>query len=125
MPRTALTVQTTGRVSNGLDSGTAMESADQANGMYFSNTGQNVVVRIVNGDVSSKTVTFTTAQSFDSLALPDLDVVVPAGEERIVGPFPNAQYGSGTSNTDVYVDFDSDTNVTLIAFKLGATTTGA
>jgi len=117
MPRTALTINETKRTSNGLDVDTALVAADQANGMVFTNSNQNVFIYVYNGDASGKTLTFTTSQSFDGLALPDLTVSVGAGERKMIGPFGNSQYGNSGL---VYVDFDNDTSVTVGAFKLGS-----
>lgn len=120
MPRTDLTVNEIVRTSNGLDAETALVAADAVNGMSFTNTNQNVFIYIYNGDVSSKTITITTVTTYDSLAMTDLSVVVAAGERRMVGPFKNSNYGSGTSSNSVYIDFSAATSVTIGAYKLGA-----
>lgn len=115
MARVALTVQDTSRT--GLNSVSTAEAADAVNGNSFANTSQNVVVKVVNGSGGSLTVTFTTITNYDGLSMPDLEVTIPNGEERIIGPFSNSNYGN--SNT-VYVDYSTGTSVTILAFKLGS-----
>lgn len=120
MARTVLTVQEI--VRTGLNP--TFTPADATNGHSFDNTGENVFIHVKNGDASSHTVTVTTPNSVDGLALADLSVSVPASGERIIGPFPNALYG--TIDTDptpdidpaIFVDIDVDTSVTIAAIRL-------
>jgi hypothetical protein len=82
-----------------------------------------VFLHVKNGDGSPHTATITTPNTVDGLAVSDLAVTIPAGEERIIGPFP---YIYDTVDTDpdpdidpaVFVDLDADTSVTLAAIKL-------
>lgn len=119
MARTSLTINETTRLSDGLDSSAAMVAADMANGMDVVNSTQNIMIYIKNGGGGSIDVTFTTITTIDELELPDLVVTIPAGEERMVGAFSNSTYGSGTGTT-LYIDFSSDTSVTIGAFKVGS-----
>lgn len=120
MARTVLTVQSIART--GLNP--VYSAGDSANGHSFDNTGQNIFLIVKNGDASDKTVTITTPNTIDGHALGDLAVVVTAGEERAIGPFPNAIYGTVDTDPDpnidpaVFVDLSADTSVTLGAFRL-------
>jgi hypothetical protein len=120
MARTVLTVQNV--VRTGL---TPVYSAgDAANGHSFDNTGENVFLIVINGDAADKTVTVTTPGTVDGQTIGDLAVVVTASEERVIGPFPNAIYGTVDTDPDpdidpaVFVDLSADTSVTLGAFKM-------
>ena len=119
MARTELTLQTTTRA--GLE--VTPESGDQANGHSFDNESEKVVVWVINGSGASINVTIVTNATIDGIALTDKVVAVPAGEERFIGPFPNAIYGDVDADNSideaVFVDLSSDTSVTLAAIKLG------
>ena len=62
-------------------------------GDTFNNTGAELFA-VFNGDVAPKTVTFETVITVDGFAVPNRDVIVPAGETWLIGPFPVAVYGS-------------------------------
>lgn len=119
MPRTAKTVEVTKRGTNGLN--LTRTAVDQANGNEFSNANYNVIAFIINGHSAAITATFQTEDVVDSgdaaLAVADLDVVVPAGEDRLVGPF-GPEYNQ-TGNL-VYVDWDIGTSVTWGLFSPGS-----
>ncbi len=120
MARTVLTVNSV--VRTGLV--VAYVSGDSANGHSFDNTGENVFLLVINGDAADKTVTITTPNQVDGHDIGDLAVVVTASEERVIGPFPNAIYGTVDTDPDpdidpaVFVDLSADTSVTLGAFRL-------
>lgn len=116
MARTSLTIQTTSRT--GLSP--SYVSGDAANGHDFNNAGQNVVIHIKNGSGSTVTLTVVTPGTVDGLAVANRDIAIPAGEERIVGPFRKDQYGTGNNQDTVQLDLDDDTSVTLAALKLGS-----
>ncbi|MCK4821811.1 hypothetical protein KA005_38960, partial [bacterium] len=59
----------------------------------------------------------------DGLAVAELIVSVPAGEDWFIGPFRNDLYGQADSGNEiskaVLLDIDQDSSVTLAALKLG------
>lgn len=120
MARTVLTVNSV--IRTGLV--VAYVSGDAANGHSFDNTGENVFLIVKNADVSDKTVTITTPNTVDGHAIADLDVIVTLAEERCIGPFPNALYGTVDTDPDpdidpaIFVDLSADTSVTLGAFRV-------
>jgi hypothetical protein len=119
MARTVLTVQEV--VRTGLEA--TYSAADAANNHSFDNTGENVVLHVKNGAVLCN-VTIVTPNTIDGLALADRLVAVTATEERIIGPFPNALYGTIDTDPDpdidpaIFVDIDDSSNVTLAALRL-------
>lgn len=121
MPRTALTVQTTART--GLVA--TYTAASVANGHEFINSSEKVVLHVKNAGGGATVITIKTPGTVDGLAIADKTVTVSAGTEAFIGPFDNDDYGqdgagSGTGATDVYIDLDVDTSVTLAAIKLGS-----
>ena len=120
MARTVLTVQDV--VRTGLVP--SYVAGDSANGHSFDNTGEDVFLIVINDDVSDKTVTITTPGTLDGHAIDDLAVVVTLAEERVIGPFPNALYGTVDVDPDpdidpaIFVDLSADTSVTLGAFRM-------
>jgi len=115
MPRTALTVLTTSRT--GLTP--AFVAADAVNNHEFPNSSQNVVLHVKNGAGAPINVTFITPGTVDGQTVGDRIVAVPAGGERIIGPFRNTHYGSGTNGSSVYFDVSSATSITLMALAVG------
>jgi hypothetical protein len=119
MARTELTVQDVDR--SGLTP--AYVSGDATNEHSFDNTSQAVFVHIKNGGGGGINATFITSQTVDGNAVADLVIAVGAGAEAMVGPFRNDLYGQADAgnnlDTAVLLDLDTDTSVTLGAFKLG------
>lgn len=119
MARTVLTVQDI--VRTGLEA--TYSAGDDVNGHSFDNTGENVVLHVKNG-VTAVNVTIITPNTTDGLALADRVVTVPDSGERMIGPFPNAVYGTidtaPTPDIDpaIFVDLDDASNVTLAALRL-------
>lgn len=121
MARTALTLQTTART--GLNTSYTAATAD---GEGFDNTSERVMLHVKNGGAGATVVTIATPGTVDGLAITDRTVSVPAGEERMIGPFKKEQYNQDDSGGDtglseaVFVNTDVQTSVTLAAIKLGA-----
>lgn len=111
MARTALTVQVIART--GLDPAYSSANAD---GHSVQNTGRECV-HVVNGGGGAITVTIQTPGTVDGLAVSDRTVSVPAGEDRIIGPFPVRDYNQPNTET-IYVDFSGVTSVTVAALRL-------
>ncbi len=103
-----ITAQTAARSANEL----TMASA-AAGGDTFTNTGIELLL-IINGSGSPITLTVTTPQTVDSeadLAVADLAIVIPAGEQHLIGPFPKAHYNN--SSDQVSLSYSAVTSVTL------------
>lgn len=120
MARTELTLQTT--IRTGLEPAYVAATAD---GEGFDNTSQRAFIHVVNAGGGGVVVSFDTPGTVDGLAIPPLDVTVPAGEERIIGPFPRNVYNQDDSAGDtgldeaVFIDTDTQTGITIAAFLLG------
>lgn len=110
MAATTLTVQEITR--DGINP--AMTAANE-DGHLIANDGKKTFFYVYNGNGSSITVTFATPNTVDTLAIADRQVTVPAGEYRMIGPFPTAYYG-----TTLTVSFSAVTSVTCGAFKLSS-----
>lgn len=63
-----------------------------AGGDTWQNTGQEML-RVVNGSGAPITVTVDSVQACDQGFDHDVQVAVPAGEERWLGPFETARFG--------------------------------
>lgn len=110
MARTALTVLQVART--GL---TPAYTAGNVDGHSIVNDGR-VCTHVKNGSGSSINVTVQTPGTVDGLAVSDLVVAVPAGQERMIGPFPPGVYNQADGT--VYVDLSAVTTVTLAAVRL-------
>lgn len=121
MARTELTLQTTART--GLNPSYTAATAD---GEGIDNDSQRVVLHVKNAGGGACVVSLDTPGTVDGLAIPSLDVTVPAGEERFIGPFPKNVYNQDDSAGDtgveecVFIDTDTQTGITLAAFLLGS-----
>lgn len=111
MSREALTVQSV--VRTGLE---PAYTAAVGDGHSVLNDGRLTFVHVVNGSGSEVTITIPTPGSVDGLAVADRTVAVPAGEERMIGPFPTATYNQADGT--VHVDYSATTSVTVGAFKV-------
>lgn len=96
--------------------GTYAPVAAEAGGDSFPNTGVEFFY-IKNGDASPKTVTFdspgTCSFGLAANAAHDLAVTVPAGEEKLIGPFATARFND--ANNRVQVTYSAVTSVTVAA----------
>ena len=110
MARQSLSVQDIAR--SGLSPSYSSAVGD---GHSVQNNGR-VFIHVKNGDSSSKTITIQTPGTVDGLAVADRDVSIPAGEERMIGPFPPGQYNQ--SDGDIYVDYSATTSVTIAALRM-------
>lgn len=77
----------------------------------FANTGVEFI-HIKNGSGSDITLTIVTTETIDGLAVADRTVVITAGEERMIGPFPCRWYGASVSLT-----YSDVTSLTLAIIK--------
>ena len=111
MAREALTLQSI--VRGGLEPAYTAANAD---GHSVTNDGKRTFVHVNNGSGSEVTITIDTPGTVDGLAISDREVAVPAGEERMIGPFPTDWYNQ--SDGTVHVDYSDTTSVTIGAFKV-------
>jgi hypothetical protein len=111
MARTALSLQEI--IRTGLSPSYTAANVD---GHSVANDGKLTFVHVKNGSGGEVTVTIDTPGTVDGLAIADRTVAVPAGEERIIGPFPTAYYNQADGT--VHVDFSAVTSVTIAAFKV-------
>lgn len=107
-----LTVQTSSRT--GLEPSYA---SCAGGGDEFANTGKQVI-HVKNGDASPHVVTIVTQATVDGLAIADRDVTIPAGEERIIGPFPTGFYNDGGGLAQI--TYDNVTTQTIAVIELGS-----
>ncbi len=112
MARTTLSVQEI--VTTGLD---PVYEAANADGEKIANNGRTFV-HVENGSGASVTVTVQHPGTVDGLAVADLAVAVPAGEDRMIGPFTGRFEQTGSDEGYVYVDFSAVTTVTVAALRI-------
>ena len=110
MPRTNIAV------ADSSQAGTTVTyaAADQANGMAFTNTGEEQL-RVKNADAAGKTVTIASPGQCNQGFTHDLAGGVEAGTEEVIGPFPPARFNQ--SDNKVNVDFSAATSVTVAVTK--------
>src|SRR5687767_2011294 len=111
MPRSALAVQQVERA--GL---TPAFTAANVDGHSSANTGKEALY-VTNGSGGSINVTVVTPGTVDGLAVADRVIAVPAGQSRIIGPFPPLAYDQPGTNA-VHVDFSAVTSVTVAALRI-------
>ena len=90
-------------------------SAATAGGDEFANTGKEFIY-INNGHTGAQTVTIVTQQTVDGQAVADRTVSVPAGEFRLIGPFPVATYNDSGNKTQL--TYSGVTSLTIGICKL-------
>lgn len=92
MARTALTAIQATRSGTTLPPATA---GDATNGNSIANDGRVIlIVKNTNGASTSRTITFATVRSVDSLANPTRSETLTAGETQVFGPFSPTDYGN-------------------------------
>jgi hypothetical protein len=115
MPRTDITINTTGR-PGGVITWTA---ADMANDHEWDNTSKSIVIIIDNQGALPVTPTFITEQTVDGNAVADLvGTAVAAGTIGFFGPFKNSIYANSSTKV-IALDIDYDTSVYIAALKVG------
>lgn len=102
-------------VQQPLLAGTAVTyGAAAAGGDSFPNDGMTIA-HVKNGGGSSITVTIARARTCDMGQTHNVVVAVPAGEERVIGPFVRDQFGPSVPLT-----YSGVTTVTVAAIRAGA-----
>lgn len=104
-----ITVQTISR--SGLE---ATYQACAGGGDKFVNTGVEFI-HIKNVDVADKTLTMALQATVDGQSVAAKTVVITAGEERLVGPFPTAY---NDSQSKVNLTYSAVTSLTIAVLKL-------
>lgn len=112
MARSDLTVQAIART--GLEPAYAAANVD---GNAFANDGQTFI-HVKNGGGVEIDVTIPTPAQVDGLDVEDVVVAVPAGEERMIGPFQGRLFGQPADSNKVWVNYESVTTVTVAAIRL-------
>ena len=86
-----LTLQDIIRTGTGLE---PTYAACGAGGDEFVNEA-GYFIHIKNGAGAPQTVTIATPVTTDGLAVADVAIAIPAGEERMIGPFATATFNDG------------------------------
>lgn len=113
-----LTVQTI--VESGLEA--TFASAAGGGDTFANDSSERTFLHVKNGAGSDVTVTITAQSTsvkvagFGTLPKANRTVVVTAGEERLIGPFPAKAFNNASGK--VAVGYSSATSVTVAAFKL-------
>lgn len=90
-------------------------AAATAEGLSFENDG-HVFLHVKNAGASPCNVTIQTPETRGGLAVAEQVVAVTNATEKLIGPFPVAQYNRPSGGSDggkVYVDFSYLTSVTV------------
>lgn len=100
-------------------------SAANGDGHKFTNTGDDFIV-VANGYTDTITLTVVTGGTVSGLDIEDVDVVVAAGQTKMVGPFETGVFNqtSGSDAGKLYLNWNSAitgtiaSNVTLGVYRL-------
>lgn len=84
-------------------------------GDTFVNTGRELLF-IANGDVSDMTLTIVTPVTLGGQAVADRTVTIPAGESRLIGPFPPGVYNNAAGGVDL--TYSAVTDLTVYVVKV-------
>ena len=93
-----------------------------AGGDAVLNVTGDVVLHVQNGHTSSQTVTVPaqrTSQNvadFGELSKSNIQVAIPAGEDRFIGPFPKAAFNDGAGK--VQITYSGVTSLTIAALQV-------
>lgn len=119
MARAALTLQN-------LSAGGLAPSftAAIADGHAINNQYGNVVLWVKNGSGASINITIVTPGTVDGNAIADKVVAVPAGADRIIGPFDPRYYNQDDSSGDTglnyaaFINYSATASVTIAALRI-------
>jgi hypothetical protein len=81
--------------------------------------GADVFLHVKNGAVAARTVTIEAKNTskavpnWGTLAAANIAVAIPAGEERMIGPFPFGPYSS-----ELAITYSDEASVTLAAIRM-------
>jgi len=97
-------------------------AAASAGGDAVLNLAGDVFLHVKNGDTASHTVTIAAQDTsevvpgFGAMSKANVQVSMPAGGERFIGPFPRAAFND--ANGKVQITYDAVTNLTIAALRL-------
>ena len=93
-------------------------AATAADGDKFKNTGAEFL-HIVNGSGTACVVTVLTPAKVSGLDIENKAISIPAGEEKMIGPFQPGLYNnmSGADVGTAYVTYSQVVTVTVAAFR--------
>jgi len=90
-------------------------AAADAGGDEFPNGGR-VFLQVKNGDTAQKTVTINSQKPCDQGFDHDITVNIPAGEERMIGPFDPSRFNNSAGRVEV--SYSDATGVTVAALEV-------
>ncbi|MHB9054246.1 MAG: hypothetical protein ACYC5F_09740 [Thermoleophilia bacterium] len=93
--------------------------APTVDGIMIPGDGQSKII-IKNANAAACTVTIQTPEQRAGLDVAERTVVVPAGGDTIIGPFPPATFNRPSGGTDpgkVYIDFSIQASVSYATIK--------
>jgi hypothetical protein len=91
-------------------------AVDQPNGNYFDNLAGDRCLHVKNASGGGLTVTIQTPATMDGEPVAELAVSVPAGQERMIGPFSKRTFNQADGS--VYVDWSTGGSITAAALKV-------
>jgi hypothetical protein len=92
-------------------------SAANVDGHTVANTAAGKrFISVLNEDASPINVTVVTPGTVHGLAIADLVVAVPAGDNLMIGPFPPSTFNQGDGT--VHVDFSAVSDITCAALSI-------
>lgn len=77
---------------------------------------QRTFVHVKNGDAAAHTVTIATPGTAFGQPIDDLQVNVPAGEDRMIGPFPPGGFAGADGMADI--TYTAATSVTVAVLRV-------
>ena len=111
MARTAISVQTPGFAGATPTYG----SVDNSNGNYVVLTGGNLLLHVKNSNASTRTLTLTTTQTANGLAITSPTYVIPATTgDKMICNLPAQLQTAG----QVYMDWDASAGVSVGVFSI-------
>jgi hypothetical protein len=100
----------------------ASYAAASSGGDALLNLDGEVFLHVKNGDTVSHTVTIAVQDGsqevpgFGTMTKSNVQVNVPASDDRFIGPFPRAAFND--ANGKVQITYDAVTNMTIAALRL-------
>jgi len=92
------------------------EACDSA-GDTFTVSG-NDFLYIKNGDTADHTATIASLKKCSQGFTHNVNVVVPAGGEKMIGPFKISRFGDSANNNIGSISYDAVTSLTIAVIKL-------
>lgn len=89
-------------------------SAAEAGGDEFANTGKELLL-VTNGAGSPVTLTVSTSQTVDGLAVADKAIPIPAGETHVLGPWNKSLYNDVDGNVQLAWSSHTDVELAVIS----------